>query len=92
MRGRIMEKMCKTCKYCQGDSQCYGQKNAPRVNANDCCERWRARMTNAERITKQVEHDEEFVILEDIQSGTVTIEVSLDWWNSEYEESEEEND
>ena len=49
-------------------------------------------MTNAERITKQVEHDKEFVILEDIQSGTVTIEVSLDWWNSEYKESEAENE
>ena len=37
------KKTCKTCKYYMGDSQCYGQKNAPRVAANDCCEGWRAR-------------------------------------------------
>ena len=46
-------------------------------------------MTNREIITNQVNQDKDYFIQEDIQSGTVIIEVSLDWWNSEYKENKE---
>lgn len=45
-------------------------------------------MTNGEYIAKIVEQDEDFCILTDEVSGTVTIEVSLDWWNKSKAESE----
>ena len=38
-------------------------------------------MTNGEYVTKIVEQDEDFCILTDDVAETVTIEVSLDWWN-----------
>lgn len=38
-------------------------------------------MTNGEYIARIVEQDEDFCILTDDVAGTVTIEVSLDWWN-----------
>lgn len=38
-------------------------------------------MTNGEYITKIVEQDEDFSILADKVAETVTIEVSLGWWN-----------
>ena len=45
-------------------------------------------MTNGEYMTKIVEQDEEFCVLTDVVDGTVTIEVSLDWWNKLKTESE----
>jgi uncharacterized protein YdeI (BOF family) len=38
-------------------------------------------MTNGEYITKIAEQGEDFCIFRDDVAGTVTIEVSLDWWN-----------
>lgn len=46
-------------------------------------------MTNGEYITRIVEQDEDFCVLTDDVDGTVTIEVSLDWWNKPKAESEE---
>lgn len=37
-------KNCKNCKYYvnkYGYGQCYGQKNAPRVEDDECCEGWK---------------------------------------------------
>ena len=69
-----MEKMCKTCKYCKGDSQCYGQKNAPRVNANDCCEGWRARTSYT-----KAEYKQAFEIACDLLSGAVLYGIDSDF-------------
>jgi len=38
-------------------------------------------MTNGDYITKIAEQGEDFCIFRDDVAGTVTIEVSLDWWN-----------
>lgn len=38
-------------------------------------------MTNGENVTRIVEQNEDFCILTDDVAETVTIEVSLDWWN-----------
>jgi hypothetical protein len=46
-------------------------------------------MTNGEYITRIVEQDEDFCILTDDVAETVTIEVSLAWWNRPQEESED---
>ncbi len=38
------EKACKTCDYYvnkYGYGQCYGQKDAPRVDENEVCESWK---------------------------------------------------
>ena len=43
-------------------------------------------MTNGEYVTRLVEQDEDFCILTDVVAGTVTIEVSLDWWNKQQAE------
>ena len=48
-------------------------------------------MTNGEYVTRIVEQDEDFCIVTDVVDGTVTIEVSLEWWNKSQAESEEEN-
>jgi len=45
-------------------------------------------MTNGEYIETIVEQDEDFCILKDDVAGTVTIEVSIDWWNKPKAESE----
>ena len=45
-------------------------------------------MTNGEYITRIVEQNEYFCILKDDVAETVTIEVSLDWWNKPKAESE----
>lgn len=42
-------------------------------------------MTNGEYIEKIVEQDEGYCILRDDVAETVTIEVSLDWWNKPQE-------
>ena len=37
-------KNCKNCDYYvnnYGYGQCYAQKNAPRVEDNECCENWK---------------------------------------------------
>lgn len=41
--------------------------------------------TNGEIITNLVTQDENYLILQNLQEGTVTIEVSLDWWYSKNE-------
>jgi len=46
-------------------------------------------MTNGEYVTKIIEQDEDFCILTNDVDRTVTIEVSLDWWNKQQAESEE---
>ena len=46
-------------------------------------------MTNGEYVTRIVEQDEDFCILTDDVDGTVTIEVSLEWWNKSQAESED---
>lgn len=45
-------------------------------------------MTNGEYIEKIVEQDEDYCVLKDSVAGTVTIEVSLEWWNKQKIESE----
>ena len=45
-------------------------------------------MTNGEYIEKIVEQDEDYCVLKDSVADTVTIEVSLDWWNKQKIESE----
>lgn len=46
-------------------------------------------MTNGEYIARIVDKDEDFCILTDDVFETVTIEVSLDWWNKPKAESKE---
>ena len=45
--------------------------------------------TNGEHITRIVEQDEDFCIVTDYVAETVTIEVSLGWWNKPKAESAE---
>ena len=43
-----MKKVCKNCDYYvnkYGYGQCYGQKNAPRVEEDECCEDFKERVT-----------------------------------------------
>ena len=47
-------------------------------------------MTNGEYVTTIVEQDIGFCVLTDVAAGTVTIEVSLDWWNELKKEKEDE--
>lgn len=47
-------------------------------------------MTNGEYVTRTVKQDENFFILTDYATETVTIEVSLAWWNKTLAESEDE--
>lgn len=47
-------------------------------------------MTNGEYITRIVEQEEDFCILTNDVDRTVTIEVSLDWWNKSKVESEKQ--
>ena len=45
-------KNCKNCDYYvnnYGYGQCYAQKNAPRVENNECCENWREYSENKEQ-------------------------------------------
>lgn len=49
-------------------------------------------MTNGEYIGKIVEQDKNYCILKDDVGGTVTIEVSLEWWNKSQAESEDEEE
>ena len=46
-------------------------------------------MTNGEYVEKIVEQDESYCILRDDVDGTVTIEISLEWWNKSRAEREE---
>lgn len=46
-------------------------------------------MTNGEYIARIIEQDEDYCILRDDVAGTVTIEVSINWWNKSRIESEE---
>ena len=54
---KTMEKICKNCEYYRnkfGYGQCYGQKNAPQVDDNECCEGFKERTDkiNSEDFTK----------------------------------------
>jgi hypothetical protein len=46
-------------------------------------------MGNGEYIEKIVEQDEDYCIFKDYTAGTVTVEVSLEWWNKSQAESGE---
>lgn len=48
------------------------------------------KLTNGEYIEKIVEQDEDYCILKDYVEGTVTIEVSLEWWNKSQAEREDQ--
>ena len=50
------------------------------------------KITNGEYITRIVEQDEDFCVLTDDVAETVTIEVSLDWWNKLRKAESTEND
>ena len=49
-----MEKICKNCDYYvnhYGYGQCYGQKNAPRVDDNECCDSFKEYSGSKEQLT-----------------------------------------
>ena len=48
------------------------------------------KLTNGECIEKIVEQDEDYCVLKSHQTGIVTIQVSLEWWNKSRVESEDE--
>jgi len=47
-----MSECCATCKYCRRIGYryyCYGEKYAPRVDPDECCDEWKPQLeTNAE--------------------------------------------
>ena len=53
-----MEKICMNCEYYRnkfGYGQCYGQKNAPRVEDNACCEDFKERTTYREQLVGETD-------------------------------------
>ena len=69
-------KNCRNCDYYvnnYGYGQCYAQKNAPRVENNECCENWK-KYLELEKTTSDAQSDLNNAIIKSITDITTVLE------------------